>query len=723
MKTIQSPVRRFVLTTLSFLTFLCCFAFSGFAATYYISPTGNDVTGTGTLLNPWKTLKKATATVNTTGDIIHVNRGTYTETQQCFLAVGVSIEGDGITSVLKSTVNTIYTALLEVRSNEGTNGNQHISNVKFDGNNLTTHWAVWVAGRSNVSIYNCTVVDFKDRGVIFSGRNDGIAAPPASRYATGNKFYDNVVNNCADYDGYGRGCLEMGGQEGLLVYNNTITQNSRPSGQNGWPIKYTNEGWLKGVKIYNNTITKIPYANDGWSFALELFNAQGMEIYGNTIQGSLDFNYQGTRGIYPWAIYIHDNIIKQPAVSAYQEEGIIFEYSTDGCIIENNIFENLNQQIVTYPRANTLMKDIVVRKNLFKNCGKTNSNDGYLIGGFGGALGPNWAIDNWEVYNNTFVAATTGNANPDFAINISYGGAFAVNGLKIKNNIIQGVRLNVMLTNDRSRFTNCQFQFNNFYGNGDNTNLLPNWASSGIPFPASTSISNNLAANPMFVNAVTYSLQPASPLVDAGTNVGLPYTGSAPDRGYAEVSIALPVKLTAIKVTENKGKNILQWTTATESNSSHFNIERSSNGQDYEVIGTVAATGFSSSEINYTFTDAAPLTGINYYRLAMIDKDNSKEYSGTVSILSKSNQSLNIVTAQLSTGKKDITLKIASTQNQKANLSIFDQSGKIILNEQIILQKGFNIINKNTLVIAKGIYYLKLFNNEVTVVKNIFSTE
>ena len=242
MKTIQFPVRRFVFTTLSILTFFCCFAISGFAITYYISPTGNDVTGTGTSSNPWKTLKKATSTVNTTGDIIHVNTGIFTETQQCFLAPGVSIEGDGVTAVLRSTVNTIYTALLEVRSNEGTNGNQHISNVKFDGTNLTTHWAIWVAGRSNVSIYNCTVVDFKDRGVIFSGRNDGIAAPPVSSYATGNKFYNNIVNNCADYNGYGRGCLEMGGQEGLLVYNNTITQNSRPSGQNGWPIKYTNEG-------------------------------------------------------------------------------------------------------------------------------------------------------------------------------------------------------------------------------------------------------------------------------------------------------------------------------------------------------------------------------------------------------------------------------------------------------------------------------------------------
>ena len=109
--------------------------------------------------------------------------------------------------------------------------------------------------------------------------------------------------------------------------------------------------------------------------------------------------------------------------------------------------------------------------------------------------------------------------------------------------------------------------------------------------------------------------------------------------------------------------------------------------------------------------------------MAIIDKDNSKEYSSTVSILFKSNQSLNIVAAQLSTGKKSITLKVASTQNQKVNLIIVDQGGRIILNEAINIQKGMNTINKTTPTVSKGIYYLKLFTQDATVVKNVFTTE
>ena len=99
------------------------------ATTYYISPTGNDGTGTGSISQPWKTLAKATSTVTTPSDIIHVNAGTYLETVQCFLSPGVSIEGDGVTSVIQSTWPWSFQGALVLTSPEGTNGNQHITNI------------------------------------------------------------------------------------------------------------------------------------------------------------------------------------------------------------------------------------------------------------------------------------------------------------------------------------------------------------------------------------------------------------------------------------------------------------------------------------------------------------------------------------------------------------------------------------------------------------------
>ena len=117
---------------LSFLA-LCIFTISQ-AATYYISPSGNDATGTGTAANPWRTLAKATSTVTAAGNIIHVTAGTYTETQQINLAVGVSIEGEGATTtIINSTVTGQWSLFLSLDSPQDTNGNQSISGVTFDG--------------------------------------------------------------------------------------------------------------------------------------------------------------------------------------------------------------------------------------------------------------------------------------------------------------------------------------------------------------------------------------------------------------------------------------------------------------------------------------------------------------------------------------------------------------------------------------------------------------
>lgn len=87
------------------------------AATYYISPTGNDNTGTGTITNPWRTLFKATSTVVGAGDIIHVLPGTYTETQTSNLRAGVSIEGEGSagTTILGNMTGT-WSELLDRKS-------------------------------------------------------------------------------------------------------------------------------------------------------------------------------------------------------------------------------------------------------------------------------------------------------------------------------------------------------------------------------------------------------------------------------------------------------------------------------------------------------------------------------------------------------------------------------------------------------------------------------
>ena len=72
MNLISMYLRKYRYAIFLNIALVFCFVFNGYSTTWYISPAGNDVTGDGTIDNPWLTLHKATVTVNIVGDIIHV---------------------------------------------------------------------------------------------------------------------------------------------------------------------------------------------------------------------------------------------------------------------------------------------------------------------------------------------------------------------------------------------------------------------------------------------------------------------------------------------------------------------------------------------------------------------------------------------------------------------------------------------------------------------------
>ncbi|MDD4971910.1 MAG: hypothetical protein PHT07_20990, partial [Paludibacter sp.] len=250
------------------------------ATTYYISPTGSN-SNNGSVGSPWLTLKYACDNATGSGDVIHVNAGTYNETAQSILRVGVSIVGEGNTSIITSTV-TSTTGTIYAASAMGTNGNQSISYIKMDGNSLTAFGAIVFIGRSNVSVHHCTIQNFYWGAVGFYGRGDMGDGDPATP-ATGNACFNNAITNCSFYTTVGSGMIRVGGQTGILIHDNVITQPNRGSKLNGYGIKYCGGGYNRGMKIYNNTITIPHWESGAWNFSIESWNNRGgIEIYNNT---------------------------------------------------------------------------------------------------------------------------------------------------------------------------------------------------------------------------------------------------------------------------------------------------------------------------------------------------------------------------------------------------------------------------------------------------------
>jgi hypothetical protein len=94
----------------------------------------------------------------------------------------------------------------------------------------------------------------------------------------------------------------------------------------------------------------------------------------------------------------------------------------------------------------------------------------------------------------------------------------------------------------------------------------------------------------------------------------------------------VPVQLIYFRGKAEAERVRLNWATATEINSSYFNVERSTDLKDFTAIGKITSAGDSRQRIEYNFLDEAPLPGVNYYRLKQVDKDGTSEYSKIIAI-------------------------------------------------------------------------------------------
>lgn len=475
------------------------------SGTFYVASAGSN-SNNGSINSPFATLAYACSKVKTAGNIIHIKAGAINETTQSILASGVSIEGEGVSSIISSTVSGSYTINCA--------GNQHISNLKMDGNNLAAYGAIKVTSGSNVQIYNCTIINFSHFGVSFENGND---STPPSAYATGNVFHNNIVTNCSGYYGGNLGCLEIDGQDGMLVYNNTMSADR--GGSNSGDVIYGVEGWWKNVKIYNNTLIKTFYpGSSSWDFAIEVWNvAGGLEIYNNNITGSVDL-VMCSKGSSAYSAYVHNNSIGQTALKASQStHGILMEYQNSDIIVERNNIHYVAQGIMLQQgNGSKSVTNIKINYNIFYNIGANTSSTGWGI-----YFSPEDNDDiytNIQIYNNDFYAANTTYST---IAGIYLVGMWNGENVSIKNNIIYGFDNSAIYGTGANgqRINTMTIDHNIFFGNGASNNVL---FVSGLATTNYTS-TPPIKLDPLFVSLITpdFHLQSSSPAINAGISVGI----------------------------------------------------------------------------------------------------------------------------------------------------------------------------------------------------------
>lgn len=165
--------------------------------------------------------------------------------------------------------------------------------------------------------------------------------------------------------------------------------------------------------------------------------------------------------------------------------------------------------------------------------------------------------------------------------------------------------------------------------------------------------------------------------------------------------IILPLEWISFTARECSGNACLQWQTENEQNTSHFEIEKSTDGENFSKINTQASR--NKSGINtYQTTDLNPWTGLNFYRIKQIDLDGKYTYSSVASVRIDRETALKIIPNPASS-----FFILQGTQNVNA-LSIFDTTGRIT-------RQWRNVKNNQQLDIndlPPGMYIIKITEND-----------
>lgn len=178
----------------------------------------------------------------------------------------------------------------------------------------------------------------------------------------------------------------------------------------------------------------------------------------------------------------------------------------------------------------------------------------------------------------------------------------------------------------------------------------------------------------------------------------------------------VPVSLLSFDAVRNGKVNNLQWSTSLEVNTNKFVIERSADGKNFSSLGEVRATGNSTVNQYYRFTDVAPLKALNYYRIRMIDNDNTYKFS---EIKSVKNSGIAEMAVNPNPVNQLMRISLQADANETATLTITDLTGKRIISKPMTVVAGLNNFEIPVSQLSSGTYIVTIRLNNQTLVKKI----
>lgn len=168
----------------------------------------------------------------------------------------------------------------------------------------------------------------------------------------------------------------------------------------------------------------------------------------------------------------------------------------------------------------------------------------------------------------------------------------------------------------------------------------------------------------------------------------------------------LSVEMTTLETTAIEDFVSIDWSTSSESNNSHFVVERSFDGYSFDPIGSVESQGESNTTTSYKLIDTDPKLGINYYRIRSVDKFNESDVSNSTSVLFGLSIDNPIVVPNPTNGHSSLLME--SRYDGLVTIEFFDSRGRIVKSMKSMVIDGSNRIELDLYELDPGSYILRI---------------
>jgi hypothetical protein len=176
--------------------------------------------------------------------------------------------------------------------------------------------------------------------------------------------------------------------------------------------------------------------------------------------------------------------------------------------------------------------------------------------------------------------------------------------------------------------------------------------------------------------------------------------------GTFDISVtgaALPISIEYFKGSKQSNGHLLDWkVTCYSSPSVMLELERSADGRHFSAINSQSATATRCLQ-PFSYTDATPLAGVNYYRLKSVDIDGKVTYSTIVALLNK-DKGFEMLSLMPNPAKDVAVLSVTSAVKSIMEIVVSDLSGKQISKQRVSLIAGNNQLPLNVGNLASGTY-------------------